>query len=101
MATGSPVTVAAGNLPQGASLTLDEATNLVRLLSFSPNIGRRPVVFAHSIGIGAKNHSVDGIYKLERGSPRSSSPGSAKGDTVTKLKPPSSSAAILSTVTHC
>jgi len=36
VAAGSRVTVAAGKSPQGASSSFDEATNLVRLLSFSP-----------------------------------------------------------------
>lgn len=36
MATGSRVTVAAGKSPHGASSSVDEATNLVRLFSFSP-----------------------------------------------------------------
>jgi len=36
VAARSRVTVAAGKSPQGASSSFDEATNLVRLLSFSP-----------------------------------------------------------------
>jgi len=36
VAAGSRVTVAAGKSPQGASSSFDEATSLVRLLSFSP-----------------------------------------------------------------
>jgi hypothetical protein len=36
VAAGSRVTVAAGKSPQGASSSFDEATNWVRLLSFSP-----------------------------------------------------------------
>jgi hypothetical protein len=36
VAAGSRVTVAAGQLPQGASSSFDEATSLVGLLSFSP-----------------------------------------------------------------
>jgi hypothetical protein len=36
VATGSRVTVAAEKSPHGASSSFDEATNLVRLLSFLP-----------------------------------------------------------------
>lgn len=36
VAAGSRVTVAAGKITPGASSSFDEATNLLRLLTFSP-----------------------------------------------------------------
>jgi hypothetical protein len=56
--------VAAGKSPQAASSSFDEATNLMRLLSFSPYspvVGVRPIVLRSGVGIRAEN---DRVYRV-------------------------------------